>query len=272
MLLAMRRVRTRRIRAGLVAVMAAALVVWLGLGVVERQSGAATAVSLPAATAMQDTVSGMARVIDGDTLAIGQHRIRLHGIDAPERDDSCRDAAGTAWRCGDWSTGVARGLAEGRSVTCRDLGERTHGRIVAQCFVGGDDLAANLLQAGAARACQRFAERHPHSQGYMALEAAATAAEAGIFAGTPPPRAGFCRPAGTAAGRAAAPGAAAPVVPASSTGNCRIKGNISRGGERIYHMPGQEFYDRTRIDTAQGERWFCTEAEARAAGWRRAQR
>ncbi|WP_457810280.1 sunset domain-containing protein [Rhizobium ruizarguesonis] len=52
---------------------------------------------------------------------------------------------------------------------------------------------------------------------------------------------------------------------------CSIKGNVSIGSrERIYHMPGQEYYDETKISPQHGERWFCTEAEARAAGWRRA--
>lgn len=55
----------------------------------------------------------------------------------------------------------------------------------------------------------------------------------------------------------------------SSSGVCRIKGNINPQGERIYHVPGGEWYDKTRIDTMQGERWFCSEEEARAAGWRR---
>ncbi len=53
---------------------------------------------------------------------------------------------------------------------------------------------------------------------------------------------------------------------------CLIKGNISRSGERIYHVPGGRWYDATRIDPRKGERWFCSEAEARAAGWRRAKR
>jgi hypothetical protein len=52
--------------------------------------------------------------------------------------------------------------------------------------------------------------------------------------------------------------------------SCRIKGNISIDtGERIYHVPGQTYYNDTRINHSYGERWFCTEAEARAAGWRR---
>jgi hypothetical protein len=52
---------------------------------------------------------------------------------------------------------------------------------------------------------------------------------------------------------------------------CPIKGNISKNtGERIYHMPGQDYYAQTRIDWISGERWFCSEANARAAGWRKA--
>ncbi len=49
-------------------------------------------------------------------------------------------------------------------------------------------------------------------------------------------------------------------------------GNISSKGERIYLVPGGQYYGRTKINTAKGERWFCTEADARAAGWRKAKR
>jgi hypothetical protein len=51
---------------------------------------------------------------------------------------------------------------------------------------------------------------------------------------------------------------------------CDIKGNISKKGERIYHVPGQRWYDETVISPGKGEAWFCTEAEARANGWRKA--
>lgn len=51
---------------------------------------------------------------------------------------------------------------------------------------------------------------------------------------------------------------------------CNIKGNISSSsGERSYHLPHQEYYTQTAIDLGNGERWFCSEAGARAAGWRR---
>jgi len=51
-----------------------------------------------------------------------------------------------------------------------------------------------------------------------------------------------------------------------------IKGNIGGTGGRIYHLPGQADYEATRINEKKGERWFCSEAEARAAGFRRADR
>ncbi len=52
---------------------------------------------------------------------------------------------------------------------------------------------------------------------------------------------------------------------------CNIKGNISiNSGEHIYHMPGQEYYSATRIRPEYGERWFCSESDARRAGWRKA--
>ena len=53
---------------------------------------------------------------------------------------------------------------------------------------------------------------------------------------------------------------------------CVIKGNVAASGERIYHVPGGEYYAVTRVSPAKGERWFCSEAEAVAAGWRRSKR
>ena len=52
--------------------------------------------------------------------------------------------------------------------------------------------------------------------------------------------------------------------------DCPIKGNINSKGERIYHVPSGRRYDRTKIDPLKGERWFCTEEEAREKGWHRA--
>lgn len=63
-------------------------------------------------------------------------------------------------------------------------------------------------------------------------------------------------------------------VAAGLTGSgCAIKGNISiDSGERIHHVPGQKFYTETRISSEWGERRFCSEAQARKAGWRKSRR
>ena len=54
---------------------------------------------------------------------------------------------------------------------------------------------------------------------------------------------------------------------------CDIKGNISLNtGERIYHVPGQKYYRETNIWMRHGERWFCSEQQAREAGWRKSRR
>jgi len=58
----------------------------------------------------------------------------------------------------------------------------------------------------------------------------------------------------------------------NGTPDCTIKGNISASGERIYHVPGQKYYAVTAISQNKGERWFCSEEEAVAAGWRRSKR
>jgi len=55
----------------------------------------------------------------------------------------------------------------------------------------------------------------------------------------------------------------------TANSGCSIKGNISSGGEKIYHVLGQQFYEKTIIDESKGERWFCAESEAVEAGWRK---
>ncbi|MHA6642308.1 sunset domain-containing protein [Mesorhizobium sp. A623] len=59
-------------------------------------------------------------------------------------------------------------------------------------------------------------------------------------------------------------------VARSTSSACNVKGNVSiNSGERIYHVPGQKYYERTVVRPEYGERWFCSETEARAAGWRK---
>ncbi|RUZ73833.1 hypothetical protein EN943_25975 [Mesorhizobium sp. M7A.F.Ca.US.006.01.1.1] len=55
----------------------------------------------------------------------------------------------------------------------------------------------------------------------------------------------------------------------SALSGCATKGNISVAGERIYHMPGQRHYNETVVNSAKGERWFCSQWQAWWAGWRK---
>jgi hypothetical protein len=64
----------------------------------------------------------------------------------------------------------------------------------------------------------------------------------------------------------------APAATQPAPGGCQIKGNISRQGNKIYHVPGQRDYARTNIDTSRGERMFCSPADAVRAGWQPAKR
>ncbi|MCC5957089.1 MAG: thermonuclease family protein [Natronohydrobacter sp.] len=211
--------------------------------------------------AAQPEITGPARIIDGDTLDIAGKRIRIGGIDAPERNERCRDAAGRAWRCGAWATEQAKRLVAGQTLTCLDLGERTHDRIVGRCYLGGRDLAVTLIELGAARPCLRFARAQGQDQTYLQAQAVAKAEQAGIHAGPLNPEASFCDP---------TPRAERITPTSAPAGECVIKGNVSANG-RIYHMPGQRDYDRVTMRSPE-TRWFCSEAEARAAGWRPAQR
>jgi len=86
----------------------------------------------------------------------------------------------------------------------------------------------------------------------------------------PPPRPLKAPPATEESAEEPAPPEGCPEGCASSKPGCVIKGNISlKTGERIYHLPGQKYYDKTVISPEDGERWFCTEEEAEANGWRR---
>jgi hypothetical protein len=140
-------------------------------------------------------------------------------------------------------------------VTCASDSHDIYGRLLARCVVGGEDVADWLANNGWAvpyRDCKCEVVRSAAGK--------AKAAKVGIWSGT------FVMPwdfrhAEQSAG-----------ADNTAPGQCLIKGNISSEGERIYHVPGGRYYDATVIDTAKGEHWFCAEAEAVAAGWRKSKR
>lgn len=120
------------------------------------------------------------------------------------------------------------------------------------CVSRGADIGETLVSQGLALA---YAE---YSRAYEAQEAETRAARRGIWRGE------VQAPWDWRRAKRAGQGTPDPAPERVEAGGCAIKGNISGGG-RIYHMPGDPYYGRTKIDTGAGERWFCSEAEARRA-------
>jgi endonuclease YncB( thermonuclease family) len=108
---------------------------------------------------------GLAAVTDGDTIRIGADRIRLHAINAPERNEPGGRAA----------TNALRSIIAGRPVRCVWNGDKTHRRYVAVCTVGDVDLGRELVRRGYAAACPRYSRR------YMTVERRAKARRLGIW-------------------------------------------------------------------------------------------
>jgi endonuclease YncB( thermonuclease family) len=90
---------------------------------------------------------GAARVVDGDTVIVRDRRLRLAGIDAPEKDQSCT-RAGRAWDCGEQSRAALSASLGGSILTC--LGDRMdkYGRPVVRCTARGFDVAAWSVENG----------------------------------------------------------------------------------------------------------------------------
>ncbi|MEL7215937.1 MAG: thermonuclease family protein, partial [Pseudomonadota bacterium] len=80
--------------------------------------------TLLASAASAETVSGVPRVVDGDSLAFGAVAVRLHGIDAPEAAQHCGSTA-----CGAMATAALRQLAAG-GVTCALRERDRYGRFI----------------------------------------------------------------------------------------------------------------------------------------------
>lgn len=178
-------------------------------------------------------------------------RIRLDGIDAPETRQTCGLPDGLEWDCASAATKRVENIVRDKEIDCIALETDRYGRIVATCIADGIDIGKRLVSEGLAWAFVRYSEV------YVEEELAAREARTGIWQGESQPPWLYREDRWKrAAARSPHPG-------------CPIKGNISvRNGERIYHTPWSPNYEQTDINEKKGERWFCDEAEAIAAGWR----
>lgn len=128
--------------------------------------------------AQAETLKGHPRVVDADTLAFGEERVRIEGIDAPETHQKCEDATGATYPCGKDATKALKVRIGSDSVTCKGEGRGRYGRLLGFCaFADGSDLNEWVVLQGHALAYRKYSTR------YVEAEAKAKAAKRGIWAG-----------------------------------------------------------------------------------------
>jgi endonuclease YncB( thermonuclease family) len=226
-----------------------------------RQDVASPQATAPEARASQAIV-GTAEITDGDSIKINGTSIRLHGIDAAEMSQTCTAAPATTrfmvhepgtWNCGLEARRALARLIGNAEVSCVETTIDRYGRTVARCRAGETNLNAEMVRQGQAWAFVKY------STDYVEIEKEARAARRGIWQADTQTAWDY------RAGKWQAAQVKAPE-------GCTIKGNVTWTGERIYHLPWSPWYGTVKMDTAssqrKGKRWFCSETEALAAGWR----
>ncbi len=194
-------------------------------------------------------------MIDGDTLEVDGKVIQLYGIDAPELGQLCKNDDSRS------PCGVEAALALRKLVTVSDQKlhcspwdgeppERTaDGALIEVCQVGDKDLTEVMLENGyGVTAPDTFPD-------YAEAEKSAQDGHLGIW------HSHFRLP---WVWRAAT---ADPGGPAAADRDCNVKGTINADGRRIYYVPTDPDYQQVAIDPSRGERLFCSDEDARLAGW-----
>jgi endonuclease YncB( thermonuclease family) len=219
---------------------------------------AAGALATGAATAAPENAAGPGvRVIDGDTLEIDGHLVQLYGIDAPELGQLC-DRDGDLWECGRESALYLRMLVsfEAPPMQCSpwEAGPEAKASadiVVGVCRIGPKEVGITMVRNG-------YAVALPASfPDYEKAEAEAQEAKLGLW------QSEFVPPWQWREGRG-------PQAKASDwVRRCPIKGVPGPAGELVYYVPTDERYPEIAVDPDADGRMFCSDEEARAAGWTR---
>jgi endonuclease YncB( thermonuclease family) len=223
-------------------------------------------------------LAATALVRDGATIQLGDTVFRLDGADAPEIDQTCIDDHADPWTCGIEARDQLTKLIDGRSVHCDDLGpdKTLRRRHAGLCTIEGDSVSLNqqLVRQGLAVSVAGLGKTQFSEDAKAAREA-----KRGLWKGC------FVAPQDFRGGKkdSALMGAACradrdaeiravlfpddPVMP----GSCNIKAKLAArarftGNVGIYHLQGCLSY----AGTTRPDRWFCSEDDAQAAGFRRA--
>ena len=124
----------------------------------------------------QEVIQGKVNIIDGDTIHIGNNKIRLHGIDAPEINQICT-INGADWECGKESKFYLENLIDLNNVICKVNDIDKYKRYVAICFINNININKKMVQSGWAIAYRYY------SEDYVADEEIAKKNKLGIWKG-----------------------------------------------------------------------------------------
>jgi endonuclease YncB( thermonuclease family) len=235
-----------RLRAAVAGTAAAAMLLsggWVLL------TGASQIVTLPHVPGLSaEVVEGRGTALAGDALRVRDVVVRLNGIEAPLPSQRCARPGNRRWKCGEASQeALARALRSG-PVRCELRGSDEAGRALGTCTVRGKDLAASLVREGAVFAAGGLLAS------YREEERQAMTERAGLWQGEAERPSEYRAKLWEAAKRAA-------------PDECPIKGQVSSNG-KYYLVPWSPNYTRAQVRAQRGERWFCSEREALAAGWK----
>ena len=97
-------------------------------------------------------------VVDGDTIKLGDVKIRFSGIDAPEINQTCVASEGKV-ACGEISRNILITKVTNNKISCTDEGKDFYGRVLGECFVNGESLSRYLVREGFAFAYRKYSDK-----------------------------------------------------------------------------------------------------------------
>ena len=221
------------------------------------------------------------RVIDGVTIEV-EHEgerflVRYLGVSIPASADLAEASEFNQF------------IAQGKTVvlSSEDAGVDFDGAHLRYVFIDGEMVNLKLLNGGWGEVAQfpasfeKFEEffkaeslARTEGRGIWSVEASSpfpSSSEVTPQISSPTPTQNFVG--GTLPARPGSPSGSGGACEFSGSDTPVIKGNVDqRPGERLYHVPESLFYSTTVVEPGQGDRWFCTEAEAQALGWERSKR